>query len=54
MKQRSTKRLFQQGSLQEDLDVEAFPIALESEAHVFPAGEASQAFQATADGMYLK
>ena len=43
---RSTKRLFQQGSLQEDLDVEAFPIALESEAHVFPASdEAFQAFQ---------
>ena len=29
--------LFEQGGLQEDLDIEAFPTALEGEAHMFPA-----------------
>ena len=49
-----SKRLFQQGSLQEDLDVEAFPIALESEAQVIPGGgQASQAFQAKAEGQCM-
>ena len=49
-----SKRLFQQGSLQEDLDVEAFPIALESEAQVIPGGgQASQAFHAKAEGQCM-
>lgn len=33
-------RLFEQGGLQEDLDIEAFPTALESEAHMLPAASA--------------